>query len=92
MAADKGRKDKADVDFQKKQTEIVKQGKQDLSDSEKQTAEARAEIDKQAALNASPVGPAFRQKMLELFDKNHDGRLDDDERVGRWLRSAARGR
>jgi outer membrane protein OmpA-like peptidoglycan-associated protein len=50
MAADKASKDKANVDFQKKQTEIVKQGKQDLSDSEKRTADARAELDKQAAV------------------------------------------
>jgi outer membrane protein OmpA-like peptidoglycan-associated protein len=50
MAADKASKDKANADFQKKQTEIVKQGKQDLSDSEKRTADARAELDKQAAV------------------------------------------
>jgi outer membrane protein OmpA-like peptidoglycan-associated protein len=50
MAADKARKDKANAAFQKKQTEIVKQGKQDLSDSEKRTADARAELDKQAAV------------------------------------------
>jgi outer membrane protein OmpA-like peptidoglycan-associated protein len=53
MAADKASKDKADADFQKKQTEIVKQGKQDLSDSEKRTADAQAEIDKLAAVKAS---------------------------------------
>jgi outer membrane protein OmpA-like peptidoglycan-associated protein len=53
MAADKGSKEKANVAFQKKQTEIVKQGKQDLSDSEKRTAEAMAEIDKLAAVKAS---------------------------------------
>jgi Outer membrane protein and related peptidoglycan-associated (lipo)proteins len=50
LAADKASKDKANADFQKKQTEIVKQGKQDLSDSEKQTAAARAELDKRAAV------------------------------------------
>ena len=50
MNADKSRKDRAGAAFEKKQTEIVKQGKQDLRDSEKQTAEARAELDKQAAL------------------------------------------
>src|SRR5450756_1985246 len=38
MAADKAGKDKANADFQKKQTEIVKQGKQDLSESEQRTA------------------------------------------------------
>jgi outer membrane protein OmpA-like peptidoglycan-associated protein len=53
MAADKATKDKADADFQKKQTEIVKQGKQDLSDSEKRTAAALAELDKLAAVKAS---------------------------------------
>ena len=42
MAADKASKDKANADFQKKQTEIVKQGKQDLSDSEKQHADRLA--------------------------------------------------
>jgi len=52
MAADKVSKDKANAAFQKKQTEIVKQGKQDLSDSEKRTADARAELDKQAAVKA----------------------------------------
>lgn len=50
MAADTSRKDRAGAAFEKKQTEIVQQGKQDLRDSEKQTAEARAELDKQAAL------------------------------------------
>lgn len=50
MAADTTRKERAGVAFEKKQAEIVQQGKQDLRDSEKQTAEARAELDKQAAL------------------------------------------
>ena len=53
MVADKGSKEKADAAFQKKQTEIVKQGKQDLSDSEKRTTAAQAEIDKLAAVKAS---------------------------------------
>lgn len=42
MAADKATKDKADADFQQKQAEIVIQGKQDLSDAEKRTAETLA--------------------------------------------------
>jgi outer membrane protein OmpA-like peptidoglycan-associated protein len=37
-AADKAKKEKADAEFQKQQAEIVKQGKQDLSDTEKQQA------------------------------------------------------
>jgi outer membrane protein OmpA-like peptidoglycan-associated protein len=53
MAADKASKDKADAEFQKQQAEIVKQGKQDLSDSEKRTADALAELDKAAAVKAS---------------------------------------
>jgi outer membrane protein OmpA-like peptidoglycan-associated protein len=35
MAANKANKDTANADFQNKQTELLKQGKQDLSDSEK---------------------------------------------------------
>lgn len=50
MNADTSRKDSAGAAFQNKQAEIVQQGKQDLRDSENQTAEARAELDKQAAL------------------------------------------
>jgi outer membrane protein OmpA-like peptidoglycan-associated protein len=53
MAADKASKEKANADFQKKQTEIVKQGKQNLSDSEQRTAAAQAELDKSAAVKAS---------------------------------------
>jgi outer membrane protein OmpA-like peptidoglycan-associated protein len=53
LAADTASKDRANADFQKQQAEIVKQGKQDLSDSEKQTAMARAELDKLAAVQAA---------------------------------------
>lgn len=51
-AADKASQDKAEADFQKKQTAIVKQGKQDLMESEKRTTDARAELDKQAEIQA----------------------------------------
>ena len=51
-AADKTSQDKAEADFRKKQTELVQQGKQDLIDSEKRTAEARAELGQQAAIQA----------------------------------------
>jgi outer membrane protein OmpA-like peptidoglycan-associated protein len=44
MAADKERKADADAAFEKKQTELVKQGKEDLSDSEARTAAALAEL------------------------------------------------
>jgi len=50
MAADKASRDKANVDFRKKQTEIVTQGKQDLRDAERRTAAVETEMDKQAAV------------------------------------------
>jgi outer membrane protein OmpA-like peptidoglycan-associated protein len=53
MAADKASKDSADAEFQKQQVEIVKRGKQDLSDSEKRTAAVQAELDKNAAVKES---------------------------------------
>lgn len=53
IAAAKKIKEGADADFQKKQAEIVKQGKQDLSDSEKRTAAAQAETTRQAAIAQS---------------------------------------
>jgi outer membrane protein OmpA-like peptidoglycan-associated protein len=56
MAADKASKAQADADFQRKQTEIVKQGKQDLSDSEKRTADALAELAKLAAVKEGERG------------------------------------
>ena len=56
MAADKASKDKADADFQKKQAEIVKQGKQDLIDSEKQTADALAALASLAAVKEEERG------------------------------------
>jgi outer membrane protein OmpA-like peptidoglycan-associated protein len=52
MAADKASKAQADAEFLKKQTEVVKQGKQDLMDSEKRTADANkrtAESEKRTA-------------------------------------------
>ncbi len=50
IAADKARKDKAEADYSKEQTAQVAQGRQDLSDSEKRTAAAQAELDRQAAI------------------------------------------
>src|SRR5450631_2309846 len=47
IAADRASKDRANADFQTQQTEIVKQGKQDLSDSEKRTTAAQAELVRQ---------------------------------------------
>jgi outer membrane protein OmpA-like peptidoglycan-associated protein len=53
MAADKASKVKADADFDKKQAEIVKQGKQDLRDSEQRTADAQADLAALVAVNES---------------------------------------
>jgi outer membrane protein OmpA-like peptidoglycan-associated protein len=50
MNADKSRKDRAGAAFERTQTVIVEQGKQDVRDAQQQTTEARAELDKQAAL------------------------------------------
>jgi len=84
-AADKASKDEASADFQKKQTEkkqteLVKQGKQDLSDSEKRAAEARAELDKRAALKASKdeADADFQKQQAEIAQAKQD--LRDSER------------
>jgi len=53
LAAAKASKDSANADFQSQQAAIVKQGKQDLSDSEKRTADAQAELVKQAEMKAA---------------------------------------
>lgn len=53
IATTKEIKNRANADFQMKQAEIVKQGKEDLIRSEKQTADAQAELLNQAALKAA---------------------------------------
>ncbi len=50
MAADKATRERANIDFQRQQTAIMRQTKQDLSDSERREADARAEIDRQAMI------------------------------------------
>ncbi len=44
MAADRASKAKADADFQRTQTELLRQGRQDLTDSEGRTADALAQL------------------------------------------------
>lgn len=51
-AASNAMKEQADADFAKKQSAIIEQGKQELIDAEMRTAAARAELDKQAVLQA----------------------------------------
>ncbi len=67
IAASKAREETADADFEKKQTAIMKQGKQDLGDAEKRTADAMAELDKQAAAQASKdqADAAYQRQQAE---------------------------
>lgn len=53
IAVAKAIKDRANADFETKQTQIVEQGKKDLILSEQQTAAAHAELANQAAVNAA---------------------------------------
>ena len=91
MAADKAIKDKANADFQKKQTEIVKQGKQDLSDSEKRTAEARAELDKLAAVKeAKDKSDAdFQKQQAEIMQQRKQDLIDSEKRTADALAELA---
>jgi outer membrane protein OmpA-like peptidoglycan-associated protein len=83
MAADKASRDKSNVAFQKKQTEIVKQGKQDLSDSEKRTTAAQAELDKQAAIKeAKDKSDAELQKQqAEIVAQGKQDLRDSEQRT-----------
>lgn len=91
MAADRSSKDQANIDFQKKQTEIVKQGKQDLADSERQTAEARAEIDKQAAVRESKdkSDAELRKQQAEMMEKSKQDLMDSEKRTAAALAALA---
>ena len=89
-AADQASKAEASADFQKKQTELVKQGKQDLSDSEKRAAEARAELDKQAAVKASEdkADADFQKQQAEIAQGKQDLR-DSEKRTADALAALA---
>ncbi|MFZ3104627.1 MAG: OmpA family protein, partial [Smithella sp.] len=91
MAADKAKKDMANADFQKKQTEIVKQGKQELSDSEKQTAEARAEIDKQAALKEAKEksDAELQMQQAEIVKQGKQDLSDSEKRTAAAMAALA---
>ena len=56
LAAIRASKEKSDAELQNQQAEAVKQGKQDLSDSEKRTADAMAELAKLAAVKEEERG------------------------------------
>jgi outer membrane protein OmpA-like peptidoglycan-associated protein len=80
MAADKSIKDRANADFQTRQTEIVKQGKIDLSDSERRTADAQAEINKQAAIKAAKDKADNDYQMQQAVIAQGKKDLNDAER------------
>jgi len=73
MAADKASKDKANADYQKKQTQIVKQGKQDLNDSEKQRNQDL--IDSERQKNQALID-SERQKNQALIDSEKQRKQD----------------
>lgn len=88
IAADKARKDKAEADYVKEQAAQVAQGKQDLSDSEKRTAAAQAELNRQAAIaqgkqnltdsekrNAAAQAEIDKQAALKLAKQMSDADL-----------------
>lgn len=75
MAADTSRKDSAGAAFEKKQTEIIQQGKQDVRDAEHQTAAARAEIDKQAALKTARDKSDAELAMVQAGKEKSDADL-----------------
>ena len=80
LAAARGSKDRANADFQNQQTELVKQGKQDLSDSEKRAAAAQAELVRQADLNvAREKADADSQRQQAQIDQGNKD-LRDAER------------
>lgn len=81
MMADQASKEKAEAAFQKKQTQIVAQGKRDLSDSEKRTTAAQAETDKLAAVKASEKKSAAElAKMQAQTIKEGKQDLSDSEK------------
>ena len=91
MAADKASKDKANADFRKKQTEIVKQGKRDLSDSEKRTAAAQAEIDKQASVKEvkDKSDAEFQKQQAEIVKQGRQDLSDSEKRTAAALAELA---
>jgi len=83
MAADKASKDQANADFRKKQTDIVKQGKRDLRDSEKQTADAQAEIAKAAAVKEGKdkSDAELRAQQTEIARQGRQDLRDSEKRT-----------
>ena len=79
MAADKASKDRANADFQTQQAEIVKQGKQDLSDSQRRTADARAALNRRAAAQA--VKDRSDAEQAEIVRQGKQDLIDSEKRT-----------
>lgn len=92
MNADKSRKDRADAGFERKQNEIVQQGKQDVRDAERQTAEARAELDKQAALREAKdkADADLLKQQAEIARQAKQDLLDSEQRTAEARAELAR--
>jgi outer membrane protein OmpA-like peptidoglycan-associated protein len=63
MASDKASKESANADFQKKQTELVKQGKQDLINSEKKGKQDLSDSEKRGAQALSDAEKKSKQDL-----------------------------
>jgi len=82
LAAAKSTKERANADFQTQQTEIVKQGKKDLSDSEKRTAAAQAEIARQAEIkSAKDIADADYQRQQAVIAQGKKELNDAEKRT-----------
>lgn len=83
MAADTSRKDRAGAAFDKKQTQIVAQGKQDVRDAETRTSQARSEMDKQSALfEAKEKSDAeFQRQQTETARQTKQDLSDSEQRT-----------
>jgi len=79
MAADKVSKAKADANFQKKQSEIINEGKQELSDSEQRTADAQAELIQLAA--AQEADAVAQKRQTALIKEGKQALIDSEKRT-----------
>ena len=83
MAANKAVKNRSNAEFRNEQAEIVKQGKQNLSDSEMKTAAARAEIDKLAAVKEvkDKSDAEFRNQQAEIVEQGKQDLFESELRT-----------
>ena len=89
MAADKIKKDKANADFEKKQAELVQQGKQDLIDSEKRTAETLAAIAAEKAIKDKEDAD-YQKQQAELMNQKNQDLIDSEKRTAAALAELAK--